>query len=95
MICIRKIEENIGNFHNERGKKVKYSLFYVWLQTWIQDMSTPKFASKSHLRSVAYQDNSFVSSASFTSIILQGPLLTKNWNVQLMGYYFCLLNMSK
>lgn len=40
MFCIGKIEINIRNIHNEGEKNVKYSWFQIWLQTWIQDMST-------------------------------------------------------
>lgn len=86
MICVGKIEENVGNFHNEREKKVKYSWFHIWLQTWIQHMSTPKFTNKSRFCSIPRQ--LIYIFMSFTSIILQGPFLTKNWDVQLMVYYF-------
>lgn len=58
VFCIGKIEENTRDIHNERRKNVKYSWFQFWLQTWIQAMSTDKFANESHPDSVVYQNHS-------------------------------------
>lgn len=55
VFCIGKIEENIWDIDSERRKNMKYSWFQFWLQTWIQAMSTDKFANESHPVFAVYQ----------------------------------------